>query len=294
MIECKEYPVSLLLFTPMTNKNEQPITPSNTDALPQNEAPASTENITASGNETHIETTTLQGEKIIMSENTEAKNESIAVSSTAPASDTTAANSISASATPKEPNPDGGPTQNVKIDAQAAVQQLPTIADDEADGTEPIELKDIGNTTNDLQQDAIKAMAMKAEKDRLDREAAQVSAEQMLFDENMILRLDVVESGQQMILAVSGDLIVGRADNVTDYIPEIDLTPHGAYRFGLSRRHALIRRHEGSLLVKDLSSRNGTFVNGEQVNAGETHPLRDGDELRFGNLALRVNFQRKA
>jgi hypothetical protein len=278
----------------MTDKNEQPITPSNIDALSQNEAPASTENITASGNETHIETTTLQGDKIIMSENTEGKNESIAVSSAAPASHTSAANSVQPSATPKEPNPDGGPTQDVKTDAQAAVQQLPTIEDDEADGTEPIELKDIGNTTNDLQQEAIKAMAMKAEKDRLEREAAQVSAEQMLFDENMILRLDVVESGQQMILTVSGDLIVGRADNVTDYIPEIDLTPHGAYRFGLSRRHALIRRHEGSLLVKDLSSRNGTFVNGEQVNAGETHPLRDGDELRFGNLALRVNFQRKA
>lgn len=276
----------------MTDKNEQPITPSNIDALSQNEASASTENITASGNETHIETTTLPGEKIIMSENNEAKNESIAVSSATPASDI--ANSVQPSATPKEPNPDGGPTQDVKTDAQAAVQQLPTIEDDEADGTERIELKDIGNTTNDLQQEAIKAMAMKAEKERFDREVAQVSAEQMLFDENMILRLDVVESGQQMILTVSGDLIVGRADNVTDYIPEIDLTPHGAYRFGLSRRHALIRRHEGSLLVKDLSSRNGTFVNGEQVNAGETHPLRDGDELRFGNLALRVNFQRKA
>jgi hypothetical protein len=221
-----------------------------------------------------------------MSENTEAKDKQSVVSSETPATE----NIVQAPDTP-----DSNPAQNIKTITPPVTPKLPTIAEDEAEGTEPVELMDFGNTTNDLQKEAIKALAMKAEKERLEREAqtAKASPEQMLFEDNMTLRLDVVESGQPIALDVVGDLIVGRADNVTDYMPEIDLSPHGAYRYGLSRRHALIRRHEGTLLVKDLSSRNGTFVNGEQVKAGETHPLKDGDELRFGNLALRVNFLRK-
>ncbi|MDQ7024902.1 MAG: FHA domain-containing protein [Anaerolineae bacterium] len=181
----------------------------------------------------------------------------------------------------------GGTTKDVKQDAQVALNALPVLDSEEAaEGTNEIDLSEAGNTTSNLQQEAIKA-----EKERLERE--QANAEGLPFDDDMMLRLDIVESNQPIILEVGGDLIVGRADNVTDYTPEIDLTPHGAYRLGLSRRHALIRRQEKTLLVKDLSSRNGTFVNGEQVKAGGTHPLCDGDELRFGNLTLRVNFQRK-
>jgi hypothetical protein len=187
---------------------------------------------------------------------------------------------------------DGGPTKDVKMAAKEALQRTAHAAEG-ADSTVEISEADIGNTTNDLQQEAIKAMAMKAESERIKREQAQVDASRGRFVEDMLLRLDVTDSNQPIILEVTGDLIVGRADNVTDYIPEIDLTAHGAYRLGLSRRHALIRLHEDTLLVKDLSSRNGTFVNNTMVKSGETHPLKDGDELRFGNLAVRVSFQNK-
>ncbi|MBV8147922.1 MAG: FHA domain-containing protein, partial [Candidatus Eremiobacteraeota bacterium] len=36
--------------------------------------------------------------------------------------------------------------------------------------------------------------------------------------------------------------------------------------------------------VRDLGSTNGTYVNGERV---EARPLRDGDELTFGNTRMR-------
>ena len=269
----------------MTDNNEQPTTSSPAETQPP------VDNMIVSGNETHAENSSLQGEPNVVSENREAKNEQGILSGETSAQDSSAEHSVNPlNPTPDTPDPDSVPKQDIKTDTPPSVQKLPAIDGDEAEGTGSV---DFGNTTNDLQKEAIRAMAMKAEKDRVERETEPVHAEQMLFDNNMILRLDVVESNQPILLEVTGDLIVGRADNVTDYMPEIDLTPHGAYRFGLSRRHALIRRHEGSLLVKDLSSRNGTFVNGEQVKAGETHPLNDGDELRFGNLALRVNFQRK-
>lgn len=46
----------------------------------------------------------------------------------------------------------------------------------------------------------------------------------------------------------------------------------------LSRRHAQLTIEDDHLRIEDLSSRNGTFVNGERVEQGVAHP---GDEIRF-------------
>lgn len=107
----------------------------------------------------------------------------------------------------------------------------------------------------------------------------------------MVLIIEIQESGKTISNMVDRELIVGRADNITNYIPEVDMTEHGAYRLGLSRRHAVIQRDGNSLVVKDLNSRNGTFVNGAIVPGGSTHPIKDGDELRFGNLLTHVIFE---
>ena len=50
---------------------------------------------------------------------------------------------------------------------------------------------------------------------------------------------------------------------------------------GVSRQHARITTDEnGQLMLEDLGSTNGTFVNGRQLTA--LHPLEDGDVIRFG------------
>jgi DNA-binding NtrC family response regulator len=54
---------------------------------------------------------------------------------------------------------------------------------------------------------------------------------------------------------------------------------------GVSRRHAALRWERAHLLVEDLASRNGTFVNGTRVQVGVLLP---GDEVRFGPAALQV------
>jgi two-component system response regulator HydG len=55
---------------------------------------------------------------------------------------------------------------------------------------------------------------------------------------------------------------------------------------GVSRRHfALVRRSPGWLL-RDLGSRNGTFVNGKKVN--ET-PIRPGDKISAGIVQMQVH-----
>ena len=53
----------------------------------------------------------------------------------------------------------------------------------------------------------------------------------------------------------------------------------------VSRKHAQIEFTPGSAIVTDLGSSNGTFINDRPL-AGAT-PLRSGDTLRLGNIALR-------
>jgi hypothetical protein len=58
----------------------------------------------------------------------------------------------------------------------------------------------------------------------------------------------------------------------------------------VSKRHAIIGRVRGQAVVKDLGSRNGTFVNEEKITKSI---LYSGDTLRMGNVTLRF-FQEEA
>jgi predicted component of type VI protein secretion system len=53
---------------------------------------------------------------------------------------------------------------------------------------------------------------------------------------------------------------------------------------GVSRLHAVLERFSAGWCLRDLGSRNGTFVNGDRM-FGE-RPLRGGDEIRVGQTRL--------
>ncbi len=60
----------------------------------------------------------------------------------------------------------------------------------------------------------------------------------------------------------------------------------------ISRRHCAIVRMNGRVTVRDLGSRNGTFVNDERIE--KEVPLSVGDELRVGPLKFRIAAASKA
>jgi pSer/pThr/pTyr-binding forkhead associated (FHA) protein len=60
----------------------------------------------------------------------------------------------------------------------------------------------------------------------------------------------------------------------------------------VSRRHAVLRRSGESVIVEDLRSTNGTFVNGERIRSPRT--VRPGDELRVGRTTLEVESDPRA
>jgi transcriptional regulator with PAS, ATPase and Fis domain len=71
-----------------------------------------------------------------------------------------------------------------------------------------------------------------------------------------------------------GDLILGRDADAAIHIPES----------AVSRRHARIRAHSESFILKDLGGKNGTIVDGRFVSEIELEPLH---EIRIGDAIFK-------
>ncbi len=54
----------------------------------------------------------------------------------------------------------------------------------------------------------------------------------------------------------------------------------------VSKRHALIVRTDGSFIIRDLNSMNGTSVNGTALLAGADQPLNEGDVITLGEFTI--------
>ncbi len=54
----------------------------------------------------------------------------------------------------------------------------------------------------------------------------------------------------------------------------------------VSSKHAHIELKEGVYYVRDVNSKNGTFLNAEQLTPGEDYPLTPKDRIQFGNFTL--------
>jgi pSer/pThr/pTyr-binding forkhead associated (FHA) protein len=114
----------------------------------------------------------------------------------------------------------------------------------------------------------------------------------VVFAQGTLLRLDIEGSSDPVIFKPKTETIFGRRDPATGALPDVDLAPFAGYRMGVSRRHAAIRISDDQTLgVWDLGSSNGTFLNGQRLNAHRPYNLRDGDELRLGQMIIRVYFQ---
>src|SRR3954468_3058123 len=92
-----------------------------------------------------------------------------------------------------------------------------------------------------------------------------------------MLTLEVVSGpGAGQSLELSEEIVVGREDaGLVIDDPEI------------SRRHARVSPVDGGVMVEDLGSTNGTFVNGERAEAPVT--LKESAMIRVGTTEIAVN-----
>ena len=82
--------------------------------------------------------------------------------------------------------------------------------------------------------------------------------------------------GSESIKLVDGVTTVGRQDDCQLRIKSSQV----------SRKHCELFEKKGLLLVKDLGSSNGTYVNGKRIEGQRV--LEPGDELTIGKVKLRV------
>jgi pSer/pThr/pTyr-binding forkhead associated (FHA) protein len=104
----------------------------------------------------------------------------------------------------------------------------------------------------------------------------------------LAIRLIIGDGGRSVELPLSKAVHLGRLDPSSEIFPEVDLTPDGGLEKGVSRRHARIHRRENMVVVEDLGSINGTFLNGRRLTPYLSQPLQNGDQLQLGKLLLRI------
>jgi pSer/pThr/pTyr-binding forkhead associated (FHA) protein len=80
----------------------------------------------------------------------------------------------------------------------------------------------------------------------------------------------------------AGDATIGRLEDNAVQLDERNV----------SRRHARLGLSSGQVIVEDLDSYNGLWVNGERISG--SHPLQPGDALRVGDFELSMRPARPA
>ncbi|MCB9456272.1 MAG: FHA domain-containing protein [Anaerolineaceae bacterium] len=104
--------------------------------------------------------------------------------------------------------------------------------------------------------------------------------------------ISIRDTEEQLVLKTIDRVVLGRLNKNISRKPDIDLTPYGAYRKGVSSTHAILKREDNTLIIQDMGSTNGTFLNGQQLFPNQPYVLRDGDEIRLGHLVARFRYQR--
>jgi hypothetical protein len=99
----------------------------------------------------------------------------------------------------------------------------------------------------------------------------------------------VVMRGQKLNVEYpiyEGHNFIGRADEKPVDIDLEDQEPPD--RIWSSRQHALITYENSTLVLEDLNSSNGTFVNRTRVYPGQKRPLAVNDVVQIGTVQLKL------
>lgn len=102
------------------------------------------------------------------------------------------------------------------------------------------------------------------------------------------ISLHLLESGQIIPISNRSEFTMGRSSENQPIMPDVDFASYKAYEYGVSRLHAAVRMLNGLVIVMDLGSSNGTYLNGTRLQPNVEHPLKHGDTLALGKLKMQI------
>lgn len=102
--------------------------------------------------------------------------------------------------------------------------------------------------------------------------------------------LQILDGGHVFTLFDRPEYSIGRLSENQAVKPDIDLSPYKAFEYGVSRMHLVVKHLEKRVIVMDLGSSNGTYINGFRVMPRVENPVRHGDILALGKLKMQVLF----
>lgn len=91
-------------------------------------------------------------------------------------------------------------------------------------------------------------------------------------------------------LNLSHPLTLGRACGEDTLPADVDLTSCDGLEKGVSRQHLIMEKGEDCVMIYDLNSTNGTYVNGEHLRPYHRCMVQDGAEIRLANLIMHICF----
>jgi hypothetical protein len=111
--------------------------------------------------------------------------------------------------------------------------------------------------------------------------------------ESLAIRLKIASTKREVEMPLDVITHLGRLDPAASVFPEIDLSNDSNSTHGVSRRHARIMKQSGMVVIEDMGSINGTFINGRRLDPYLPEVLSDGDIIHLGKLQLEVRIRKR-
>ena len=109
----------------------------------------------------------------------------------------------------------------------------------------------------------------------------------------IVIQLTIVSNQRELLMTLDKRLLLGRIDPALNVFPDVDLTHDGPPAKSVSRRHATISRQNEKVVVEDLGSVNGTYLNSQRLDPYVPNTLSDGDILQLGKLRIEVKIRKR-
>ena len=98
--------------------------------------------------------------------------------------------------------------------------------------------------------------------------------------------LFLTHTGRKVVITPPNNIIIGRSDFATNFVPSVDLSQEGEVATRVSRRHARIIWNNYDPCLKDLQSTFGIRLNGEVLLPHQAVLLKPGDHISLGGCVL--------